>query len=235
MNERAGPTPEEVADRALALAQEAVESLRRMVEHLTDDEVHAAVRTLHERREERGPRKLSAQMIRHAAIEILMATLPYDEVVDLQTISEARPTEPAWQALAAGDLGEAERRAQEMLAASVARDWNQGNLIHHAHLVLGHVRLQQGDVAGAEEHLLAAGRTPGSPQLNSFGPNMSLAHALLEAGRDETVLAYLRECATFWDARSSEIPKWEASVRAGEIPLFGANLLYGRETPDPPD
>jgi hypothetical protein len=140
------------------------------------------------------------------------------------------PVESAWAALIAGDLEEAETKANQMLEAVPGRssEWNRGNLIHHAHLILGHVRLREGDVSAAEEHLLAAGReTPGSPGLNSFGPNMTLAKALLERGRREAVLEYFRECATFWQGRRDRLAEWHHTVQAGGMPDFGPNLAYG--------
>jgi hypothetical protein len=51
-------------------------------------------------------------------------------------------------------------------------------------MVLGQVALRRGDAKKAASFLLAAGKTWGSPQLNSFGPNMPLANDLLAAGVD---------------------------------------------------
>jgi hypothetical protein len=53
------------------------------------------------------------------------------------------------------------------LAAEFRKDWNYGNAIHDAHQLLGLVCLKDGDLKGAKDHLLAAGASPGSPQLNS--------------------------------------------------------------------
>ena len=69
-----------------------------------------------------------------------------------------------------------------------------------------------------------AGKTPGSPQLNSFGPNMMLAEALLEAGRKETVIEYLKLCGKFW--KRGQVDKWIEVIKEGGIPKFGANLRY---------
>lgn len=76
----------------------------------------------------------------------------------------------------------------------------------------------------AAGYLLEAGRTPGSPQLSSFGPNMQLARELLEAGETRPVLEYFELCRKFWP--SPALDAWAAEVRAGQIPEFGANLKY---------
>ena len=46
--------------------------------------------------------------------------------------------------------------------------------------------------------LRAAGHTPGSPQLDSFGPDIRLAWDLLQRGQDQAVLDYLHDVARFW-------------------------------------
>jgi hypothetical protein len=133
------------------------------------------------------------------------------------------------RALRRGKLERAQRLAQELLdlAQHFPSDWDFGNAIHHGHRLLGEVALRRGDVATARTQLFASSQTPGSPQLNSFGPNMTLAKGLLEAGERDVVLQYFDLCAVFWksDFRGS-LPFWAATVREGRIPDFGANLLY---------
>jgi len=116
--------------------------------------------------------------------------------------------------------------ARELLAAAprYSKDWNYGNAIHDGHMYLGLVALQQGDVAAAREHLLEAGKTTGSPQLNSFGPNMALAYALLQKGERDTVLEYFTLCRKFWELGGTQLDLWTDLVRQGQIPVFGANL-----------
>jgi len=77
-------------------------------------------------------------------------------------------------------------------------DWNYGNAIHQANILLGRVSLREGNANAAKQYLLSAGRSCGSPQLNSFGPSMSLANEMLAAGQTSTVLEYLKLCAIFW-------------------------------------
>lgn len=135
----------------------------------------------------------------------------------------------AERALRRGKLDQASGLALELLDLSEGfrQDWNFGNAIHHGHRLLGEVALRRGDVPSARVALLASGRTPGSPQLNSFGPNMTLAKGLLEAGERDVVLQYFDLCSVFWssDVRGS-LPFWAATVREGRIPDFGAHLLY---------
>jgi hypothetical protein len=97
-------------------------------------------------------------------------------------------------------------------------------MVHHGNLILGRIALRDGDMEKAKEHLLAAGQTPGSPQLNSFGPNMALARELLEKGEKQAVLEYFERCGSFW--KRAELESWARDVKAGEIPDFGANLDY---------
>lgn len=126
----------------------------------------------------------------------------------------------------AGDLAKAKTYADELLSMSKEgkRNWNSGNAVHHSNLVLGRVALQDGDVEKAKTYLLAAGRTEGSPQLNSFGPNMTLAKELLEKGEKETVLEYFDLCGKFW--KKEELDQWRATVKGDGIPEFGGNLNY---------
>ena len=96
--------------------------------------------------------------------------------------------------------------------------WNYGNNIHHGNIALGKIALAEGDVQGAASHLLLAGATPGSPQLNSFGPDTALAKKLLEEGEKEAVLQYLDQCAKFWKTGQDRLSEWTVVVRAGEMP-----------------
>ena len=79
-------------------------------------------------------------------------------------------------------------------------------------------------MGAARRELLAAGKTPGSPQLNSFGPNVALANALLKRGEREAVLEYFAECRTFWKMGTQSLDRWSDVVRQGGIPEFGVNL-----------
>jgi len=133
----------------------------------------------------------------------------------------------AADAFEAGDLTKAEQYASELLqSAQDKKNWNYGNAVHKGHILLGRIALQRGDISSAKEHLLAAGETPGSPQLNSFGPNMTLAKELLEKGERDAVLTYLQSCLKFWKMGGDKLQSWVTTVKGGGIPDFGGNLLY---------
>jgi len=128
-------------------------------------------------------------------------------------------------ALDAGEEAQAERYARESLrTAQDKSDWNYGNAIHHGNLVLGRLALKKGDLKQARQCLLEAGKSPGSPQLDSFGPNMTLAKELLEKGEKTVVLTYFELCGKFW--KDAKLERWRQEVQAGKIPDFGANLDY---------
>jgi hypothetical protein len=130
-------------------------------------------------------------------------------------------------ALEIEDLDKASRYAEELLAtAALAEDWRAGNAHFRGHWVLGRVALRRGDVASAKLHLALSARTEGSPQLNSFGPNMLLAKELLERGEKSAVLHFFRSCARFWQLGADRLQSWSEDVRAGRQPDFGANLRY---------
>jgi tetratricopeptide (TPR) repeat protein len=135
--------------------------------------------------------------------------------------------------LATGDHERAAKEATEWLqtAASMPNDWNHGNAVHRGNLVLGRIALAKGDVEEAKQRLLAAGRTKGSPQLNSFGPRWELAQELLNRGERNVVLDYLALCKTFWSGRGGLLENWASAIRSGAVPRLGpaASPMHGME------
>jgi hypothetical protein len=127
-----------------------------------------------------------------------------------------------------GDPARAKAHVDEILvlAPKYVSDWNYGNATHKAHLALGHIALRAGDLPTARKELLTAGDTRGSPQLDTFGPNMTLAKYLLAKGERETVLAYIAKLRGFWKMDGGAIDKWTEMIREGRTPNFGAHLLY---------
>jgi len=113
---------------------------------------------------------------------------------------------------------------QDTAGNSIHTDY--GVAIHDGNMVLGRIALREHRLADAKSYLLKAGMTPGACTLNSFGPNMSLAQDLLEAGQRDTVLQYFKECRRFWGYHADKLDSWEEDVKRGGSPDFGANLYY---------
>jgi hypothetical protein len=127
-----------------------------------------------------------------------------------------------------GNIQDAGKFANELLklAPNFRGNWNYGNAIQDGNLVLGRIALHEGRTQEAGQYLLAAGSSQGSPTMNSFGPNMSLAQDLLEKGQRDVVLQYFELCRKFWTMDHGKLDQWSNEVRAGKIPDFGANLVY---------
>ena len=136
-----------------------------------------------------------------------------------------RLAKTAW---AAGAIEKARNYAQELLgnAEQYRSDARYGNAIHDGNMVLGLLALDRADSGQAGRLLVQSGKTPGSPELNSFGPNMTLANALLQKGEKDVVLEYFALCRNFWKMGSAKLDEWSATVRGGGIPSFRGNLLY---------
>ena len=145
---------------------------------------------------------------------------PYDRFVAL-THAQIPALECGQPDLARAYAGEA-----LSLAPQFRQDWNYGNAIHNGHVVLGRLALARGDVESACRELLLAGQTPGSPQLDSFGPNMSLAHELLQRGQRDAVCRYFDECRAFWRSDFGALKRWRILARMHLPPDFGANLVF---------
>jgi len=128
-----------------------------------------------------------------------------------------------------GEFDKAKNLSEALLkdAENWKENWNYGNAIHAANMVLGRIALRNDKADEATLFLRAAGKTPGSPQLNTFGPDMNLAKDFLQKGDKETVLEYFALCSKFWGKRHHDkLDKWTAEIQAGQIPDFGPNLKY---------
>jgi len=127
-----------------------------------------------------------------------------------------------------GAYTNAENYAKELLvlAPKFTSNWNYGNAIHDGNMVLGRIALKEGRIDDAKARLLAAANTTGSPTLNSFGPNVSLAKDLLEKGETDTALEYFNCCRKFWRGDFGKLDQWTKDIKEGRAPDFGANLVY---------
>jgi hypothetical protein len=123
-------------------------------------------------------------------------------------------------AAAANEWTKVGTAAEQLLKCVDEHDlgWMHGNAIYYGHSNLGRAALGRGDVEEAKRRLLAAGRTRGSPQLDSFGPDMTLAKALLARGEREVILQFLQLCRTFWKMDRGRLDKWTTMIRDGSTP-----------------
>jgi hypothetical protein len=151
-------------------------------------------------------------------------------------------TKSASAAYLAGDRVEATKQANELMALAPRHrnDWNYGNAVHAAHLVLGRIDVDADRLDEGKRRLLLsvdASSLPygfesdrpkwkASPQMDTFGPDMTLAARLLEKGESETVIRYLDACSKFWDLDRGKLAKWKAEILEGVRPDFGPNLQY---------
>ena len=143
--------------------------------------------------------------------------------LEQSTTDEARfypLTELAKGALYFGATNDARAYALRLLAMAphFKEDWNYGNAIHDGNEVLGIIAVQEGKINEAKQLLLEAGKSPGSPQLDSFGPDMELAQNLLQRGERDTVLEYLQLCSKFWKDNEGLLERWTAAIKSGKAP-----------------
>jgi len=170
---------------------------------------------------------------RAAALEQRFPRTPEQELADLeQDLGSGAEAEGSFvlprlakAALKANALDKASDYATRLLRVPAA-DGNYGQAVHDGHMVLGMIALRKGDVLQAKRDLAESANIKGSPTLDSFGPNMLLAKALLERGEHEAVLEYFESCRSFWTMGAKQLDAWTATVRSGGVPLFGANLVY---------
>jgi hypothetical protein len=133
----------------------------------------------------------------------------------------------AVEALRAGKDGEAEAFARQILAVpDVASRDPKG--VNSANVVLGTLALRRGDVALAKQHLIESAKTKGTYALSAWGPDTSLAQALLNRGERDVVLEYLALCKAFRKHNDGLIERWQGEIRTGKRP----DLSY-RERPFP--
>lgn len=132
--------------------------------------------------------------------------------------------------IAANERKSVQAQAQEALklAEKFKTSFNYGNAIHHANIALGRVDLANNNIKGAAEYLKRAGNSPGSPQLDAFGPNMMLAKELLAKGQKPAVLSYLDQAQKMWKSpdAAATIAEWKKFINAGKMPKFQGALQH---------
>jgi hypothetical protein len=170
-----------------------------------------------------GTRQLEAQpsaKYRQAAFILAEAKTPEARFYALNDIAKESFNE--------GKLADAKKYADELitLLPQYQKNWNYGNAVQDANMVLGRIALKEGRMADAKRYHLESAKSQGSPQMNSFGPNMSLAKDLLEKGERSVVLEHFELCRKFWKMHRGQLDEWSKEVTAGKIPNFGSNLVY---------
>jgi hypothetical protein len=158
------------------------------------------------------------------ALSLMERAYPMGNDIDQRSMLAELPM----LAFEAGDMEKARAYAERLLSSARRQQdsWNLSDSVHKGNLILGRIAAIEGRLADAVGFLRASGETTGSPVLNSFGPNMSLAKDLLERGEREAVLAYFEACRVFWKMGGTRLDAWRQDVEAGRIPNFGANLRY---------
>ncbi|MFT5999792.1 MAG: hypothetical protein ACI81P_002250 [Neolewinella sp.] len=108
-----------------------------------------------------------------------------------------------------------------------------GDAVYFRHTYNGLLALDNEDIQLAKRELLMAGKSPKAGVISSFGPNMSLAKRLLEAGEQETVLRFLKHCKGFWffPFRLFFAKNWKRDILAGKMPNFKAHCEIFMERP----
>lgn len=156
---------------------------------------------------------------RHNAPSVVFATTPH-ATVGIEHLREL--AQEARAALKARNSVKAETLARQLLEENTdTSSMLYGEYMFEAHNILGAANLQDGNVEAAKMHLLESGKTPGSPLLDSFGPDTTLAQQLLARGEKQAVLDFLDEVAVFWatprknaDAKSLEFARGKAEIIA---------------------
>jgi hypothetical protein len=119
------------------------------------------------------------------------------------------------------------------------KSFNYGNAIHKAHTILGLIELNSNNLKKAKKHLELSALHKGSPQLNSFGPNCSLAYELLKKDQNDAVINYLNLTLKFWNSKEDtdaymqeedtpeyRVHQWIKKIKKKKIPDFGSHFYY---------
>ena len=109
----------------------------------------------------------------------------------------------AKESFESGEYAKARVDAQELalVTPTYVGNWNYGNAIQDANIVLGRLALRDGKLEEAKKYLLAK-------------------------GEKTVVLKFFKECEKFWDPKCSSLEQWSTDVKAGRTPDFGPNLIY---------
>jgi hypothetical protein len=163
---------------------------------------------------------ISATNDRLSTIDSLLDTLP-----DPRIRAGLLPL-MARAAFAAGCSQRAQAYASEVVTMAPQVSSDLVDERHQAHLVLGRIAFRAGHRQLAISHLLDAAQATPTPVLSSFGPGMTLAKELLEAGEQDAVIQYLERCHKFWTPANHDLDVWIQEIKQGKIPDLGTNLSW---------
>lgn len=126
----------------------------------------------------------------------------------------------AYAALNAGELKKAKRYSRQALRLSpeFKTNWSYGSILNQAHSILGRVALKAGHIRVAKKELLESANTPGSPELNYYGPSFELVTDLARRGEWDAVAQYLKSIKRFWN--KAVLEKWAGDIAARRVPNF---------------
>jgi len=119
----------------------------------------------------------------------------------------------AAEALAPGVLLETQRRGGIQSGSSL-----ESENLYYVYDALGRSALQRNDFDAAQKDLILSATTVGGPHLDTWGPNLTLAKALLDLGYKETVVAFLTSCKAFWP--NPKVDGWISQIRQGQTPTL---------------
>jgi tetratricopeptide (TPR) repeat protein len=109
-----------------------------------------------------------------------------------------------------GDKTAASNLVNEISAHSYHKHWG--------HTALGHVAMNNNNIASAIEHLKKSCEVVSDHRLSSYGPSFTLAEELCSSGAWPEVAKYLSTCKKFWENECLDI--WLEQVERKEIPTF---------------
>ncbi|GEM_PF-2960128 len=134
------------------------------------------------------------------------------------------------RAVKSKDCPKMQSLAGELLAIApyYSSNWNYGNAIFDGHMAFAACAVKEKKIDSAINHINEAAKTPGSPQLSTFGPpyhDMSALSELLKEGRKKEVKLFLSNLKRFWDSEFSQdyFDFWEKEIEQNRIPNFDAS------------
>jgi tetratricopeptide (TPR) repeat protein len=146
-----------------------------------------------------------------------------------QGLATGNPGWLAWQrwelaesAFLAGDIAKTDMYADAMInnPGDCKKDAHlYGNSVFWGNYYRGRTSVLKGNLKEAGKYLLEAGKTPGSAQLDSFGPDFDLAQDLLDRGEKAVVVEFLESCKRFWD--KEKLDGWVKSIKEGKKVKLG--------------